>query len=89
MQIQPILGYFWAIFRLYQQPAPPPPFGSRPPLFTYPGSAPALCGLTLTQMMNKQKTTPPCGNTGEQILLNEPRKQWIVPGSHIYKTIFV
>ena len=41
MQIQPILGYFWAIFGLYQPPAPPP-FGSRPPplFFTYPGSAP-------------------------------------------------
>ena len=41
MQIQPILGYFWATFGLYQPPGPPP-FGSRPPLFTYPGSAPAL-----------------------------------------------
>ena len=29
MQIQPMLGYFWAIFRLYQPPSPP--FGSRPP----------------------------------------------------------
>ena len=25
MQIQPILGYFWAIFGLYQPPRPPPP----------------------------------------------------------------
>ena len=42
MQIQPISGYFWAIFGLYQPPAPPPFFfGSRPPLFTYPGSSPA------------------------------------------------
>ena len=41
MQIQPILGYFWAILGLYQPPGPPPPFGSRPPLSTYPGSAPA------------------------------------------------
>ena len=41
MQIQPILGYFWAIFGLYQPSGPP--FGSRPPLFTYPGSAPAKC----------------------------------------------
>ena len=24
MQIRPILGYFWAIFGLYQPPAPPP-----------------------------------------------------------------
>ena len=39
MQIQPILGYFWAIFGLYQPP--PPSFGSRLPLFTFPGSAPA------------------------------------------------
>ena len=36
----------------------------------------------------KKKKTPPCGKTGEQILLNEPRKQWIA-GLHIYKTIFV
>ena len=43
MQIQPILGYFWAIFGLYQPPGPP--FGSRPPpLFTYSGSAPGRCG---------------------------------------------
>ena len=41
MQIQPILGYFWAIFRLYQPPGPP--FGSQLPLFTYPGSAPEIC----------------------------------------------
>ena len=40
MQIQPILGYFWAIFGLYQPSGPP--FGSRPPLCTYPGSAPGL-----------------------------------------------
>ena len=40
MQIQPILGYFGAILGLYQPPGPP--FGSRLPLFTYPGSAPDL-----------------------------------------------
>ena len=40
MQIQPILGYFGAILGLYQTPGPP--FGSRLPLFTYPGSAPAI-----------------------------------------------
>ena len=37
MQIQPILGYFGVI-----SATRPPPFGSRPPLFTYPGSAPAI-----------------------------------------------
>ena len=31
----------------------------------------------------KKKKKLQCGNTGEQILLNEPRKHW-----HIYKTIF-
>ena len=36
----------------------------------------------------KKKKKKQCGNTDEQILLNEPRKQWIA-GSHIYKTIFV
>ena len=42
------LRLFWAILGLYQPPAPPPPpFGSRPPLFTYPGSAPALDVETL------------------------------------------
>ena len=44
MQIQPILGYFWAIFGLYQPPGPS--FGSRPPIFTYPGSAPDIKVLT-------------------------------------------
>ena len=40
-------------------------------------------------MVDTQKNkTPQCGNTGEQILLNEPRKQWIAV-SHIYKMIFV
>ena len=38
MQIQPILGYFWAIFGLYQPPGPL--FWISAPLFTYPGSAP-------------------------------------------------
>ena len=38
-----------------------------------------------TQKKKKKKTQR--GNTGEQILLNEPRKQWIA-GSHIYKMIF-
>ena len=33
------IGYFGAIFGLYQPPGPPP-FGSCPPLFTYPGSTP-------------------------------------------------
>ena len=45
MQIQPILGYFGAIFGLYQPPAPP--FGSWHPVFTYPGSAPAKDGSLL------------------------------------------
>ena len=40
MQIQPILGYFWAIFGLYQPP-PPLDLASPPLFFTYPGSAPA------------------------------------------------
>ena len=31
MQIQPIFGYFGAIFRLHQPPGPP--LGSRPPFF--------------------------------------------------------
>ena len=35
MQIQPILGYIWAILGLYQPPAPPPPFGSHPPPFLH------------------------------------------------------
>ena len=34
---------------LYQPPAPPPPFGSRAPLYTYPGSAPAWTMNSLTQ----------------------------------------
>ena len=37
---------------------------------------------------NKIKNKKQCRDTGEQILLNEPRKQWIA-GSHIYKMIFV
>ena len=40
MQIQPILGYFGAIFGLYQPPGPP--FWISPPPFTYPESAPAM-----------------------------------------------
>ena len=37
------------------------------------------------QKKQKKKTTQ-CGNTGEQIVLNEPRKQWTA-GSHIYKKL--
>ena len=40
MQSQPILGYFWAIFGLYQPPRPP--LLDLGPLFTYCGSAPEL-----------------------------------------------
>ena len=44
---------------------------------------------TKTKQTNKKKTSnTQCGNTGEQILQNEPRKQWIA-GSHSYKTIFL
>ena len=39
MQIQPILGFLGLFWGYISHPAPP--FGSRPPLFTYPGSAPA------------------------------------------------
>ena len=53
MQIQPILGYFWAIFGLYGfalyknryiyiSHPPPPPLLDLGPLFTYPGSAPVV-----------------------------------------------
>ena len=45
MQIQPILGYFWAIFGLYQPPGPP--FWISVPLFTYPGSAPGLASCVM------------------------------------------
>ena len=41
MQIQPILGYFWAIFWFYQPPGPP--------LFTYPGSAPVIQPLKMVK----------------------------------------
>ena len=53
MQIQPILGYFWAILGLYQPPGPP--FGSRPPLFTYPGSAPAYWVIISRRWERNQK----------------------------------
>ena len=33
MQIQPILGYFWAILGLNQPPGPPPLWISTPPFF--------------------------------------------------------
>ena len=56
MQIQPILGYFGAIFGLYQPLGPP--FGSQPPpLFTYPGSAP---GEKLSEKGSMKQTTFSC-----------------------------
>ena len=43
---------------------------------------------TQKKKKKKKKKKKQCGNTGKQILLNEPRKQCIA-GPHIYKTIFV
>ena len=51
MQIQRILGYFWALFGLYQPPGPP--FGSRAPLFTYPGSAPVMYVLPIWYLVSR------------------------------------
>ena len=56
MQIRPILGYFWAIFGLYQPPTPPPPFGSLPPFYiSWISPCPSACRSLFWQ---KQGDTP-------------------------------
>ena len=45
-------------------------------------------GHDQTMVDTQKNNNPQCGNSGEQILFNEPRKQWIA-GLHIYKTIFL
>ena len=67
MQIQPILGYFWATFGLYQPPTPPP-FGSRPPLFTYPGSAP---GINHIQTNTNKPSIGPCSSDSLEFIFRK------------------
>ena len=51
MQIQPILGYFCAIFGLYQPPSPP--FWIWAPLVTYPGSTPDTVTMEKMKLLMK------------------------------------